>query len=230
VKEGQEVRKGQVLCELESDTERQALHIALSRVREYETRLALILDELKRTELLSADSPSDAQSALRVSVLKVRELEARLDRVLDELKRIEALLRIGGIAERDYSQKSLEAEELRRQIATAKSDAEVTFSQKTLETELLRRQISTAASEVELKRRELDTLVLRSPMDGFLYKFDVRLANNSTLTTISALCWEGGKAGPNVCRELLARQGTRRRSFPDSRWRDARTDRRRTCN
>ena len=32
-----------------------------------------------------------------------------------------------------------------------------------------------AASEVEYKRRELDTLVLCSPMDGFLYKFDVRL-------------------------------------------------------
>jgi hypothetical protein len=80
----------------------------------------------------------------------------------------------------EYSQKSLEAELLRKQIATAKAEAEIEFSQKTLEAERLRRQIATAEAEVELKHRQLDTLILRSPIEGFLYTFDVRLGEHLT--------------------------------------------------
>lgn len=127
---------------------------------------------------MTASSPVANQQALRVAALRVREYEARLDLVLDELKRTEDLSRSGTVAEQDYSQKSLEAELLRRQIATVKAEAEVEFSQKTLEAELLRRQIATAHAEVELKRRELDALTLRSPIDGFLYTFDVRLGEH----------------------------------------------------
>jgi len=177
VQEGRNVAAGQPLCELDADVERQALQLALSREREFEARLDLVLDELKRREPLTASGPG-ANQALRVAVLRVRESEARLDLALDELKRAETLFRDGTVTEQDYIQKSLEAELLRRQIATAKAEAEVEFSQKTLEAELLRKQIATAQAEVELKRRELDTLVLRSPIEGFLYTFDVRLGEH----------------------------------------------------
>ena len=139
VQEGQNVKARQTLCELESEVERQALHVALSRVREFESRLALVLDELKRTEPLS-----------------------------------------GIVTELEYSQKVLESELVRRQVATAKAEAEIEFSQKTLEAESLRRQIATAEAEVELKRAELDTLTLRSPIQGYLYKFDVRQGEQLT--------------------------------------------------
>jgi multidrug efflux pump subunit AcrA (membrane-fusion protein) len=175
VQEGRTVAAGQPLCELDADVERQALQLALSREREFEAQLDLVLDELKRKEPLTASGPVANQQALRVAVLRVRESEARLDLALDELKRAETLFRDGTVTEQDYIQKSLEAELLRRQIATARAEAEIEFGQKTLEAELLRKQIATAQAEVELKRRELDTLVLRSPIEGFLYTFDVRL-------------------------------------------------------
>lgn len=175
VKEGQDVKRGQVLCKLESDAEQQAVQLALSQVREFESRLDLVLDELQRQEPLTESSSGDIQYARQAPVLRVREFESRLDLVLDELKRREPLSRISAVSEQDYIQKALEAELLRSQIATAKAEAEIDFSQKLLEAELLRRQISTAKAEVELKRRELDMLSLLSPIEGFLYKFDVRL-------------------------------------------------------
>jgi len=116
VQEGQKVSVGQTLCVLEQAVERQTLEVAISRVKEFEGRLDLILDELKRKEPLS---------------------------------------QTGAIPEVEYTQKSLEAE-------------------------LIRRQIKTNQAEIELRKRELDTLTLRSPIQGRLYKFDVRIGEQLT--------------------------------------------------
>jgi multidrug resistance efflux pump len=179
VQEGQEVSAGQVLCELEQEVERQSLEVAVSRAREAEARRNLVLDELKRTMPLSGEGLA-GQRALRVAVQRLGELKARLDLVLDELNRKKRLLQSNAIAEQEYSQKALEAEVLRRQIATATSQAVSEYSQKSLEERLLRRQIETARAEVELRRRELETFTLRSPIHGRLYKFDVRLGEQLT--------------------------------------------------
>lgn len=179
VKEGQEISAGQILCQLEQEVERQALEVATSRVKELEGRLDLVLDELERKMPLYSDG-SGEQQALQVAVLRVRELEVKLDRILDELKRKEPLSRIGVVTDLEYTQKVLEAELVRKQIATAKSQAIIEYSQKSLEAELLRRQIATAQAEVEQRKRELETLTLRSPIQGRLYKFDVRIGEQLT--------------------------------------------------
>jgi len=180
VQEGQNVSAGQARCELKSDVERQSLQVARSRVSEYKSKLDLVLDELKRTASLSPSDAGIGPQALRVAVLRVRELESKLDLVLDELKMKGAASRVGAISELEYIQKSLEAELLRRQIATAQAEAEIEFSQKVLEAESLRVQIATAEAEVETKRVELDDLTLRSPIQGYLYKFDVRQGEQLT--------------------------------------------------
>jgi len=95
------------------------------------------------------------RQALEVAKSKVKELEGRLNLVLDELKRKTPLSQTGAIPEVEYTQKSLEAE-------------------------LIRRQIETARAEVELSKRELDTLTLQSPIQGRLYKFDVRTGEQLT--------------------------------------------------
>jgi membrane fusion protein (multidrug efflux system) len=87
VKEGQSVKAGQVLCELESDIERQAVQVAKERVVELERRIDLILDELNRIEDLVA---SGAVSTLEVSQKK---LEVRLLRQQIETARAEVELR-----------------------------------------------------------------------------------------------------------------------------------------
>jgi len=96
-----------------------------------------------------------ARQALQVAIARVEELRARLELVLDELKRKQPLMESGFIAQIEVSQKLLEAQ-------------------------LLRKQISTAEAEVELNRRELELLTLRSPVDGHLYKFDIRLGEYLT--------------------------------------------------
>lgn len=180
VQEGRAVSVGQPLCELDSDVERQALQLARSRVGEFEARLDLVLDELKRSEPLTATASGSDQQALRATVLRAREFDARLELALDELRRAKMLFPEGDVTEQNYVRRSLEAELLRRQIATVRAEAEVEFSQKTLEAEFLRRQIATAQAEVELRRRELETLTLRAPIDGYLYTFDVRLGEQLT--------------------------------------------------
>jgi len=55
VQEGQNVSAGQALCELEQAVERQALESAISRVKEFEGRLHILLDELKRELPLSGE-------------------------------------------------------------------------------------------------------------------------------------------------------------------------------
>ncbi|RMH34422.1 MAG: HlyD family efflux transporter periplasmic adaptor subunit [Nitrospirae bacterium] len=89
------------------------------------------------------------RQALKVAKARVEELKVSLDLILDELKKKRPLLESGGISE-------------------------IAISQKLLEAELLRKQIATAEAEAELKRRELRLFTLRSPIDGLLYKFDVR--------------------------------------------------------
>jgi multidrug efflux pump subunit AcrA (membrane-fusion protein) len=95
------------------------------------------------------------RQALQVAVARVAEFNARLDLILDDLARIQNLARSGAVTEFEMSQKTLEAK-------------------------LLRRQIATAEAEVELKRHELATFILRSPLEGKLYKFDLRLGEQFT--------------------------------------------------
>jgi multidrug resistance efflux pump len=175
VTEGMEVQPGQVLVELDSDVEQQATHVASLRVLELESQLDRLLDELRREAPLTEIRPGEVQNALQVLVLRVRELESRLDLVLDELKRKEPLSQIGAVSEQDFSQKILEAKSIRSQIATAVAEAELDFQQKQLQAESIRRQIATAKAEVELKRRELNKLTLVSPIEGLVYKLDVRI-------------------------------------------------------
>jgi len=111
VTEGQKVKQGEVLCELESDVEQEAYRVALAKISEFERRLEIVIDDLLRKE---------------------------------------ALLPEKAVAEQEVSQKRLEAALLQQQIATARAEA-------------------------ELRRQELEILKLRSPIDGYLYKFDVRL-------------------------------------------------------
>ena len=87
---------------------------------------------------------------MQVAKERVMELERRLDMIADELRRKEQLFPSGAISE-------------------------IEFSQKTLEHKFLRQQIATAKAEVERRERELARLTLRSPIDGHVYKFDVRL-------------------------------------------------------
>lgn len=111
VREGQYVKKGDILLELDSEVEAQAYNLALSKVAEYQRRLDLLLDDLRRKQEL-----------------------------------------------------------LKEEIIP-----EFNVTQKRLEVRLLEQQIEVAKQEAELRKKELETLTLRAPVDGFVYKLDVRI-------------------------------------------------------
>lgn len=111
VKEAQFVKAGQILCELESEVERQAYNVALAKIEEYQRRLNQLIDELNRKKKL---------------------LEEEL------------------IPEFNVTQKILEEKVLQQQILVAKEEA-------------------------KLRKSEIETFILRSPIDGYIYKFDIRL-------------------------------------------------------
>jgi multidrug efflux pump subunit AcrA (membrane-fusion protein) len=103
-----------------------------------------------------------ARQALQVAIARVGEFKAKLDMILDELKRLQPLLGVSAVTEAEVTQKLLEAQMLRKQIVTAEA-------------------------EVELKRRELEILTLRSPIEGHLYKFDVRLGEHLTTQDVQRI-------------------------------------------
>jgi len=111
VQEGQFIKAGKILCELESEVEQQAYIVAVAKIEEYQRRLDLLIDELNRKKKL------------------------------------------------------LEEEII----------PEFNVTQKILEEKVLQQQILIAKEEAKLRKSELETFILRSPIDGYIYKFDIRI-------------------------------------------------------
>lgn len=131
VKEGDRVKKGQMLCALDNDIEWSQLRLAETKVE-------------------------TAQSALEIS--------------RDEMKR-------------------------KKNLYIKKVDSEYVYTQSRLKVELELSNLRVALKEVELAKTQLEQLELKSPIDGIVYKFDVRLGetlsagDNSRITLGSPDLW-----------------------------------------
>jgi multidrug efflux pump subunit AcrA (membrane-fusion protein) len=77
------------------------------------------------------------------------------------------------------SQKALElnADEVRRtkRLYADRVDSEYRYTQALLSKELEEKRIQVARGELQVARAQLEQTVLRAPVDGMVYKFDVRL-------------------------------------------------------
>lgn len=62
-----------------------------------------------------------------------------------------------------------------QELFSGRVDSEYRFTQARLQNELDVVNVASARREVELSRAQLEQTVLRSPVDGIVYKFDVRL-------------------------------------------------------
>jgi multidrug resistance efflux pump len=63
----------------------------------------------------------------------------------------------------------------KKSLFAQKSDSEFSYNQSRLKSELDANSIAVAEREAELAKAQLDELQLKSPIDGMVYKFDVRL-------------------------------------------------------
>jgi RND family efflux transporter MFP subunit len=111
VKEGDVVKKGQVLCLLESDVETAQVNLALAKIETAKTALEITQDDFKR----------------------------------------------------------------KKNLYLQKTDSEFSYTQSRLKLQQDADSIAVAEREAQLARAQLDELQLKSPIDGTVYKFDVRL-------------------------------------------------------
>jgi RND family efflux transporter MFP subunit len=111
VKEGDMVKKGQVLCQLESEVETAQLNLTLAKIETAKKALEITRDDFKRKKNL-------------------------------------------------YAQRT---------------DSEFSYTQSRLKSELDANNIAVAEREAQLAQAQLEELQLKSPVDGMVYKFDVRL-------------------------------------------------------
>jgi HlyD family secretion protein len=111
VREGDQVKAGQLLCELENSVEKQQVNLASARLSLSHKALELNADEVKRTKRLFADLV----------------------------------------------------------------DSEYRYTQALLAKELEEERIAVARNELQVSKAQLEQTMLRAPIDGTVYKFDVRL-------------------------------------------------------
>ena len=111
VKESDMVKKGQVLCSLESYVETAQLNLTLAKI-----------ESAKKTQEITQD---------------------------------------------DFQRK--------KNLYVQKTDSEFSYIQSRLKADLDARNIAVAEKEAQLSKARLDELELKSPIDGMVYKFDIRL-------------------------------------------------------
>jgi len=131
VKEGDRVRQGQRLCDLESSVEQAQVELAEAKVGSAQKSLEISTDDLKRTKSLFA-----------------------------------------------------------RQV-----DSEFKYTQAQLQNALDLKRLKVADTELNVAKAQFEQTILRSPVDGMVYKFDVRLGetlqagDSSRITLGSADLW-----------------------------------------
>lgn len=110
VKEGDRVKKGQRLCDLENSVEEKDVELAKARVAQAQKSLILTKDEMERS----------------------------------------------------------------KKLFRQKIDPEYKFTQAKIKYELDLKRITVANSELDLSKAKREQTVLRSPVEGLIYKFDIR--------------------------------------------------------
>jgi len=126
------------------------------------------------------------------------ESEVETAQVNLTLSKIESAKKTLEITQDDFKRK--------KNLYVQKTDSEFSYTQSRLKSELDANSIAVAEREAQLAKARLEELQLKSPVDGMVYKFDVRLGE--TLT-----------AGDNT-RIILGAQDLWVRLFVESYWLD----------
>jgi len=143
VREGDEVRQGQRLCDMENSVEREQVELAQARVALAQKSLELKIDDLKRTKRLYKN----------------------------------------------------------------RIDSEYKYTQAEIQKKVELKRLKVADHELEVAKAQLEQTILRSPINGIVYKMDVRLG-------------ETLNAGDNT-RIVLGETGLWVRLFVESYWKDS---------
>jgi multidrug efflux pump subunit AcrA (membrane-fusion protein) len=110
--------------------------------------------------------------------VKLNDVLIRLD---DELERKSLMISESRLEEAIKRLAILHDDLVRkRELARGKTIAEFELSQVELQANLQEQQIETVRAEIEMQKAELAKLTLRSPIEGFVYKMDIRVGEQIT--------------------------------------------------
>lgn len=149
---GDSVQKGQVLATIESPE-------LMSRLAQNQASLALLESEVGRSELDVAQGRAEAQK-------RVDQAEIDRRRAAREVEGLQSAYNVGALAEIEYrrAQDDLKKEQIALQHAREYRRLEVQALSFDLNTKRL--ELKRQASVVEELKRQVDALVIRSPVDG----------------------------------------------------------------
>lgn len=161
VKEGDQVKKGQVLVQLDDFKQKQQLAIDQSSVKSIELRL-----QNAREEML----PNLRE--------KLREAEINWQQAQSTLDRYRKLAEAGGITRSDLERVENEYKKAESRLNQARTELE-NFEKSGLLASL-QTELEMARSRLELSRRNLEETSLRAPFDGKILNINVQVGERVT--------------------------------------------------
>ena len=198
VTHGQQIRKGDVIAVLDTDTRRQtALQEAQEQVRVAQAQLSQVEAGAKSGQIRAQSRVVDRQQVelqteTEAQEAEIARLKAELHNAELEAKRYQALYTEGAVSASLRDGKQLTADTVRQQLNEAQanlsriqrsrqqqvSEAEATLDQiaevRPVDVNVARSQVSAAQARVARAQAELDLVTVRSPQDGQVLKIYTR--------------------------------------------------------
>lgn len=161
VKEGDQVKKGQILIQLDDFKQRQQLAIDQNLLKSIELKL-----QNAREEILP-----NLKEKLKEAELNLQQAKSLLDRY----RQVEAA---GGVTRSDLDKAEKEFEKAQARFNQAKTELD-NFEKSGLLASL-QNELEIARSRLELAQRNLEETVLKAPFDGKVIKIDVQVGERVT--------------------------------------------------
>ncbi len=198
VTHGQQIRKGDVIAVLDTDTRRQtALQEAQEQVRVAQAQLSQVEAGAKSGQIRAQSRVVDRQQVELQTETEAQEaaiarLKAELHNAELEARRYQVLYTDGAVSASLRDGKQLTADTVRQQLNEAQADlsriqrsrqqqvseAEATLDQiaevRPVDVNVARSQVSAAQARVARAQAELDLVTVRSPQDGQVLKIHTR--------------------------------------------------------
>ncbi|MEW6498487.1 MAG: ABC exporter membrane fusion protein [Cyanobacteriota bacterium] len=199
VKEGDRVRVGQLIADLDSQTRLQAsLQEAKQQVKVAQARLAQVkagakVGEINAQKATIARSQAELRGEIEAQKATIARLESELSYAETEYQRYQKLYQAGAISASMFDSKLLEVAKVREQLNESKAirkrtestiqeqinEAKATLDQvaevRPIDVEVAQAEVELVIAAVQRAEAELELAYVRSPIDGQVLKINTRL-------------------------------------------------------
>jgi membrane fusion protein (multidrug efflux system) len=205
---GAVVRKGDVLCELESETERARLAAERARHAALERQLVAVREQFRQGQLALDQEGRALIASTEEANADARDAAATARRSADAIARLGGLKATGKLSEIEFVRlqseaegqgaiadaKALRAKRLGIEGEVALNDRRMSLERLRGDTELLLSQVSSSKAAISALEVELENHVVRAPIDGRVGEL-ARIRSGTVVTVgdrVAAIIPDGG--------------------------------------